>query len=587
VSVRRTLILALLIAGFVGGRGAAAQLPGDSVRIVESARAAQARYERVRLRHLPTTWSRSGSARDEIVGRIALIDDKELEEWRPGPDPPPVTDARQDLLAALEQAAARLPKDDWIAGQRVFYHLEAGSTATALEAARECRGEGWWCRALVGWALHAAGEFVESESAFREALAGMSAAERERWTDLGLLLDGDSARLLEDAGNETRSRLERRYWWLADPLWSQPGNDRLTEHYARHVQDKVLEDARTPFEMSWGSDLREVLIRYGWPVGWERTRARTWALGRGGEGGVVGHDPPGERRFAPDAVALERPWESAPSGMTLEDEGARTTYSPAYAERFLDLDHQLAVFRRGASARIVAGWSLPADSLDRWTRSSAAEPSVSEVPVQTAVAISTGPHDPALIVRKVVRGPSGSLAVTVPWGPAVVSVEALALEAGLAGRARYGLPMAGPASARPALSDLLVIDPAEPLPRSLDEAVPRALGRTRVEPEASIGVFWELYPPGGGPYQVRWSMRLRDDRGGFWNGLGAVLGLGERRAGTVALEWVEPIPAGADVHPRALVLQLPNLPAGAYALELEAVLPDSRRARVERRVVVE
>jgi hypothetical protein len=189
------------------------------------------------------------------------------------------------------------------------------------------------------------------------------------------------------------------------------------------------------------------------------------------------------------------------------------------------------------------------------------------------------------MTRKVARGPLGSLAVTVPWAPAVVSVEALAVDAGLAGRARYGLPIAGAAEARPALSDLLLIDPAEPLPSSLDEAVPR--GTTRVDPGATLGVFWELYPPGGGPYQVRWSMRLRDDGGGFWKGLGAALGLGERRAGTVALEWVEPVPLGADLHSRSLVLQLPDLPAGAYALELEAVLPDSRRARVERRIVVE
>ncbi|MGH7588197.1 MAG: hypothetical protein ACRELU_06365 [Gemmatimonadota bacterium] len=339
--------------------------------------------------------------------------------------------------------------------------------------------------------------------------------------------------------------------------------------------------------MSWGNDLREVLIRYGWPVGWERTRARSWALGKAGGGGVIGHDPPGERRFVPDAATLERPAESGPSALTLDDEGARSTYSPAYAERFLDLDHQLAVFRRGDSARVVAGWSLPADSLTGSPEGSPAEPSVGDLPVEAAVAIAAGPDEGPLLIREIARGPSGSLAVTVPWVPAVVSVEALAVEAGLAGRARYGLPIAGAAGARPALSDLLLVDPAEPLPHSLDEAIPRAGGTSRVDPATPIGVFWELYPPGGGPYQVRWSMRLRDDRGGFWNGLGAVLGLGERRAGTVALEWVEPVPAGAEVHPRSLVLQLPALPAGDYALELEAVLPDSRRARVERRVVVE
>ncbi|HET6341323.1 MAG TPA: hypothetical protein VFG78_03980 [Gemmatimonadota bacterium] len=581
--MRRPLALGLLIAGLAGGRGAAAQLPDDPVRIAERARSAQSRYESVRLRHLPTTWSRSGSSHDEIVGRIALIDDEDLEEWRPGPDPAPVADARRDLLAALEEAAARLPEDGWIAGQRVFYHLEAGETAGALAAARECRGEGWWCRALMGWALHAAGEFVASESAFREALAAMPPRERERWTDLRPLLDGEAKRLFEDIPEETRSRLERRYWWLADPLWSQPGNDRRTEHFARHVQDRVLEGARTPFEMSWGSDLREVLIRYGWPVGWERTRARSWALGRSGGGGIIGHDPPGERRFAPDAATLERPAESAPSALTLDDEGARTTYSPAYAERFLDLDHQLAVFRRGDSARVVAGWSLPADSLTGSPESSAAE----DAPVQAALAVASGPEEDPVLVRTEARAASGALALTVPWAPAVVSVEALAGQAGLAGRARYGLPFAGPAGRRPALSDLLLIDAAGSLPGSLEEAIPRTRGNTTVIPGASVGVFWELYPPGGGPYEVRLSIRLRDERGGFWNGLGAAFGLTHRRPGSVTLEWVEPVPAGTAPHARSIVLQLPDLPAGAYALELEAVLPDSRRAGAERRIVVE
>ncbi|HET9582384.1 MAG TPA: hypothetical protein VFP76_06170 [Gemmatimonadota bacterium] len=573
--MRRSLVPVLLIAGLAGGRGAAAQAPDDPGRIVEKARAAQSRYESVRLRHLPTTWSRSGSSREEIVGRIALIDDPALEAWRPRPDPAPVAEARRDLLVMLERAAARVPENGWIAGQRVFYHLEAGHAAAALEAARECRGQAWWCRALIGWALHAAGDFVASEAAFGEALAGMPDGERERWTDLGPLLDGESARLLEDAGEE-RARLEKRFWWLADPFWSQPGNDRLTEHYARHVQDKVLAEARTPFEMSWGSDLRQVLIRYGWPVGWERTRARTWALGRSGERGVIGHDPPGERRFAPDAGTWERPWESEPSATTLEDEGARTTYSPAYAEQFLDLDHQLAVFRRADSARVVAAWSLPADSLTG-----------PDHPVRTALAVAAGPDGPVRLARKVVREAAGFLAASAPWAPAVVSVEAWSPEADLAARARYGLPIEGAVGARPALSDLLLIDPTEPLPVSLEVAQPRARGTTRVGSGSTLGVYWELYPPGGGRYAVRWSLRLRDNRGGFWRGLGAALGLADAAGGATAIEWVEDLPADAAVAARALALTLPELPSGAYVLELEAVLPDSRRARAERRIVVE
>ena len=243
--MRRSCVLVALSAGLALSP-AAAQVPDDPVRVAETARAAQSRYEKVRLRHLSTTWSRSGSRQNEIVGRIALIDDAELEEWRPGPDPAPVADARRDLLAALEEAAARLPADGWIAGQRVFYQLEADDAAAALAAARECRGEGWWCRALLGWALHAGGEFVASESAFHEALAAMPPSERDRWTDLRPLLDGDSARLFEDVPDATRSRLERRYWWLADPLWSLPGNDRLRGLELGLELERPLLDERDP-----------------------------------------------------------------------------------------------------------------------------------------------------------------------------------------------------------------------------------------------------------------------------------------------------------------------------------------------------
>ena len=157
----RSLLLALLTAG-LASPVMAGQPPRDSIDQLPAARAAQVRFERVRMAHLPWGFSRA-SPRDEVVGRLVLLGD-EGEEWRPPPDRPPVREARSELLTSLEQAAARLPGDAWIAGQLVFYHVEAGRPAEALAVARGCRAKRWWCDALAGYSLHAMGDFVAAEA---------------------------------------------------------------------------------------------------------------------------------------------------------------------------------------------------------------------------------------------------------------------------------------------------------------------------------------------------------------------------------------------------------------------------------------
>lgn len=586
-----------LLAPFLSIALAASNVPaqsadGDSLAILEDARAAQAGFERLRVQHLPWGWSIPRSPGDEIVGRFVLLDDGE-ERWVPPPEAEAVVRGRAQLLAALDRAAAELPGDGWIAGTRVRYLVEAGRPAEAIELAATCRAEAWWCAALAGYARHAAGDFVAAESAFDRALAAMPPAERERWLDLELLLDGGAARAYGDLGAGARLAFARRLWWLADPLWSVAGNDRRTEHFSRHVLDRIQEGARTPFDVRWGDDLREILLRYGWPAGWERVRRSSVSLAGSARPSVVGRDPPAERSFLPPYAAIADPAGIGPGDWSLDDKGARTTYAPGYAaERFIDLDHQLAVFRRGDSAVVVAGYDLSRDTL----------PAGAEV--EAALIVGTDPDRAPGVARARTALPTGAISLETAWSPAVVSVEARVsqegVSAGIAGRARYGLPLGEPIG-RPAAwaaSDLLLLDRPDPLPGSLAAAIPRARGSTRVSSGEQVGLYWEVYPPDGrvteevtrlpaegSPRRAVFSLRLRDERGGFWRGLGEALGLVDRRGGEVALEWIETVPPGT-VYPRALAVTLPDLPPGAYALDLEVRFDGSRPARASRSILV-
>jgi len=152
--------------------------------------------------------------------------------------------AREHLLAVLDSAAAALPGDAWVAGQRVLYLTLAGRADQAIGAAHDCRAAAWWCAALTGFALHDAGDDGGADSAFRVALIGAPEVARCRLTDVSLLLDTADTRARArygalPCGSAERRAFEERFWWLADPSWFVGANDRWTEHLARAVERTV------------------------------------------------------------------------------------------------------------------------------------------------------------------------------------------------------------------------------------------------------------------------------------------------------------------------------------------------------------
>lgn len=529
----------------------AAQTPADSTRFLREARSAQAGFERLRFRYLPWTEGGSGGACDERIGRFCIWYGDDDSNWKAPPDAEPVQRGREELIARLNAAAAQVPGDDWIAGQRVRYLLEAGRTDEAQAAAAECRATRWWCLALQGLTLHDARRYAAADSAFSAALEAMPPREREDWTGLSKLLDGDAERGLRRLRRETLDA-ERRFWWLADPLWAMPGNDLRTEHYARHVLDQLQDRSQSTEGISWGDDLKEILLRFGQPVGWERIRPQLWEQGRAS---VVTHYAPRSWSFLPAGKVVLDPASMRDEDWDLQEKTARATYAPAYAEAFTHLEHQLALFRRGDSAVVVAAYALNPDSTPAGATTEA------------ALVLATDERTEPRIVRDAATGTRGVLSLMSEPGTRVMSLETHTLEAKRIGRARYAVRIPGPAQGL-ALSDVLLLAGTDPLPTGLDDAIPRARGSSRVRPGESLGLFWEVYGLPETPDTVSFSVSMHRSGAAWGRRVAERLGLVDEQA-PVRVRWEEETP-GRSLLPRTLVLAIPDLPPGEYTLELSA-----------------
>lgn len=480
------------------------------------------------------------------------------------PEPDGVGRRRRELLAGLDSGAVRLPGSRWIAGQRVRYLVEAGLPDSAVSAARACRAGGGWCDALAGYALHAAGRDEAAETAFDAWLAALPPEARCRATDLSPLLEGDLRGRFRDLPcPDLRRRLfVRRFWWLADPLYLVPGNERRAEDLSRRVLDRVVEDAATPFRVSWGADLSELLLRYGWPAWWER-RPRDPVRPGSGERAVA-HDAPHARSFLPrrDVWATAGSLDSA--AWDLEDQRPRASYAVAYADTFASLPHRIRLFRRGDSVLLLAAYAF-ADTATG--------------PVQAALVLADRPEGGLARAAAASVPRRGVLAVRTPARPALLSLEILDREARAAARARYGLPLRPLVPGVPSISGLLAGPPGPPRggpepahgrgASAAEDPALAAAGRMRLAgpgPGAaprvtagdSVRLYWELYGLGAGGPPHRVEVGLRGPGGRSF----------------LRLAWSEEPGRRAGPSSHRLSVSLPrDLPAGPVIVRVTVEVP--------------
>jgi hypothetical protein len=563
------LILSTLQGGFSAGVAArATAVPAESLAVVKAARRAQADFEGARRTRLPVSMEGSGGRCDVRIGRFCYWHDD--AEYNGPEEPKSIAEARERLLGKLAAAAARVPGDGWIAGQRVRYLIEQQRDSEAVSVAAACTADRWWCHALAGFALHTGGDYAGAEQAYDSALHAMPEELRCRWTDIADLLDDKTASRYRKLSCVGRGEIEARFWALARPLYMLPGNDVRTEHFARYTMTRLESDGRSPQGMSWGDDMRELMVRYGWPTRWSREAPN---IGMMGDIRVIGHEPTPSFDFAPTAHALDAPIAAAPDDWLLTDHLAQTRYAPRYTKAVAALSHQAAYFRRGDSALVVVAFDSRRDTA--FTGDS----------VQAAVALAWAVPDSFAIARKATAGRRDVLTVPTQWRPLLLSVEARDSAARRAARARLGIRPPGDSAPAPiSISDLLLFDVGAQLPTTLDDALGSARGTLRARADQPAGVYWEVYGVGGD--SLEFSLMVVREGESWMHRAARSLGMASRQA-PVHMRWTDPPARVTGTVPRALAVDLSTLPAGRYRMVLTVTAPGQPPASAERTIEVE
>ncbi|MDF1505402.1 hypothetical protein [Roseisolibacter sp. H3M3-2] len=368
MSLRRRLLAAALPLAALSGAAAAQDAPPaaqpDGARparaehaLVKEAKEAQRAFERTRRNGLRFYNGGAEARCEERIGRLCY--------WNNNGDVPPlderaeVVTEREALLELLGRAAAADPGDDWVATQRVRYYDEAKRPADAARAGVACAGTSSWCAALRGTAHHVAGRHGAAAAAFDSALALMPAAERCAWRDVSLWLAKKEQDAYKALGCDARAGWESRFWWLGQPLWMLDGNDLRSELFARRVITRAHAMGGIPYDMTYGDDMMESELRYGWPVAWSVQTAG--ALDPRAPS-VIGHEPTPSYDFTPRGGALAAPTAADAGEWKLDEALPRMRYAPRYAPRgFLALPHQFARFRRGDSLVVVGAYDAETD----------------------------------------------------------------------------------------------------------------------------------------------------------------------------------------------------------------------------------
>jgi hypothetical protein len=472
------------------------------------------------------------------------------------------------MVRVLVEESRAHPATGFLGGQAVYALVKMLRLPEALKLAGDCAAAPWWCGALKGYVLHFLGRDIEADTVLRGALHAAPDSVACAWSDATWLLGEldqrgspqstvDAHERAGDWGCARRLAWSDSLWWLADPLYSVPGNDRWVEHVARAMSSRFSLEIRRTHSGSPGSPrvlehLWATRLRRGDVDSYESGRSVTWTSRSSAR-----------YHFVPDVAldGLEEPaWRL---DAHLDDEGYAPSWGPV-----LPLPQQTARFRGEGGMRVAAAARVEGTPLARALDASA------------TFALSSGPAAPPVLLSGDPRQGTVRFLGSAPAGGYVASTEVVTSRG--VGWERHALP---PLPARGAgLSDLLLYEPSgEAGPNDVVSAAAGMLGSTGVPRGASLGVYWETY---GVEAATTLSFDLAVERrsGGLVDRLRRLLP-GGAQEGRGRVTWTETAEPGS--HASAIDLDLGDLDDGSYTLVLRVSWPGHPPVERRRDITVE
>lgn len=540
----------------------------------------------------PIWFQEHGTRGDEAASIDNGIPAKSLDRIR---------EKRAAILSMLEDAAKMDPANVWVFGQRIRLSVDQKEYArAAVIAAEECRQSRAVCAMLEGYVSAASGNRKGAEAAFTYAAAAMTPAERCGYLDATVFFDPTDRLQYEQMPCAQHMPLDDRFWWLADPLWIRPGNERLAVHLERQallmLKSSLTADEHFDYRVKFGgASVAEMLLRYGWPsVSFyhrqEHENHNGW-LGFRDSASNASHEyfrpryhttPPLAVVSDPTTLAGPELADIAPPWIERKKSFDEFWWPLEHFARpgpIVAVDYQAALFRRMAGPLIAVAADprsqrLRTPELARYT---------------TALVAMRGPADTARSSTTPTKlEPTGATVATLRLRPGqqVVSTEILDLENDSATTARARFSVKAPpgldslARGEIGISDaVLFAAPAsdQAMPVSANDAVERMLPSTNLGALDRVGIFVELYGLAAGESTEVTLSVIGQDQPGFLRRLGAKVGVGEASAGSFLARWEAGKPGtsegkmtidGAVVNTRAIIINVSNLRAGLYAMEI-------------------